>query len=120
MKSGIKFIIVGVISTLIDFIIYMILSTKISFSISKAVSMCISCINSFFLNRKWTFEIKKKYTLVEIIKYILVQFINITINVLGNKLFYWMIQQKIIAFVCATVIAMCVNYCLQRLMVFSK
>ena len=57
MKSIGRFIVVGGISTLVDFLIYMIISVKLPVSISKAISMCISCVVSFFLNRKWTFEV---------------------------------------------------------------
>lgn len=120
MKSGIRFVIVGGSATFLDFIIYIIISMKFPIYISKGISMSISCLFSFFLNRKWTFKVTGKYNWLEVFKYILVQMINITINICSNSIVYKITKEKVLAFLCATFAAMCVNYCLQRFIVFKS
>ena len=76
-KSQARFLVVGGSSTLLDFIIYMLLSTKLNITISKFISMTISSIYSFLINKNWTFNNKNKITFILTFKYILCVFINI-------------------------------------------
>ena len=59
-KSQARFLVVGGSSTLLDFIIYMLLSTKLNITISKFISMTVSSIYSFLINKNWTFNNKNK------------------------------------------------------------
>ena len=119
-KSFIKYLICGGSSTAIDFLVYMILSSHINISIAKFTSMCIASIFSFFVNKGWTFEDNRKITKVQIFKYILTQIINISVNVGFNKVIYTLSNMKICAFIIATVVAMIVNYFMQKIIVFKK
>ena len=118
-KKEIRFLFVGGSSTLIDFIIYMVLSTKINISISKLVSMTIASIYSFFINKNWTFSNKEQISLLLVTKYIIGQLLNISINTSINTLVYNLCNYKIIAFICATIIAMIFNYLFQNYIVFK-
>lgn len=118
-KKEFRFIIVGGSSTLLDFIIYMLLSTKLDISISKLVSMTIASIYSFFINKNWTFSNKEQISVVLVTKYIIGQLLNIGINTSINTLVYNLCNYKIIAFVCATIIAMIFNYLFQNYIVFK-
>lgn len=115
-----KFIIVGGSSTCIDFIIYMILSIKIDISISKSISMVISCMYSFILNRNWTFDNKDTSIMIQLPIYIGSQIINIIVNVLTNKVMYIVTENKIISYIIATICAMIINYILQKKIVFRE
>lgn len=114
----VKFIFVGGTATCIDFVIYMILNNFINLSIAKVISMVTSCIYSYFLNKKWTFECKEKNNSSQIIKYTFSQIINVTTNVLVNFIIYKITNIKIIAYIIATLVAMTVNYVLQKKYVF--
>lgn len=116
----IKFIIVGGSSTLLDFTIYMILNNFIEISIAKFISMTISCIYSFFINRCWTFESKEKINSKQLLKYVITQIINILVNVGTNQLIYTITTIKLLAYIVATGVAMIINYLLQKTIVFKE
>lgn len=116
-----RFILVGGISTVFDFTVYMTLSLKISPDISKLISMCCSCTFSFFCNRYWTFKDSNQIDFLQISKYIIVQIINISVNVASNSLLFSVIHiNKLISFCAATCTAMGVNYFLQKKIVFKS
>ena len=57
----VKFCVVGAINTLIDVLIYFLLTRYLGFAlglifVAKAISYVLATLNSFFLNRFWTFE----------------------------------------------------------------
>ena len=117
-KSQARFLVVGGSSTLLDFVIYMLLSTKVDITISKCISMSISSIYSFFINKNWTFSDSEKITIVLALKYILCVLINIGVNTLVNTLTFSITNNKIISFIIATGIAMIVNFVIQKEVVF--
>lgn len=119
-KSQARFLVVGGSSTLLDFIIYMLLSTKLNITISKFISMTISSIYSFLINKNWTFNNKNKITFILTFKYILCVFINIFVNTTSNTLIFNLTNNKIISFLFATGIAMIVNYTIQKKIVFKE
>lgn len=119
-KSQARFLVVGGSSTLLDFIIYMLLSTKLNITISKFISMTVSSIYSFLINKNWTFNNKNKITFILTFKYILCVFINIFVNTTSNTLIFNLTNSKIISFLFATGIAMIVNYTIQKKIVFKE
>ena len=119
-KSQARFLVVGGSSTLLDFIIYMLLSTKLNITISKFISMTVSSIYSFLINKNWTFNNKNKITFILTFKYIFCVFINIFVNTTSNTLIFNLTNNKIISFLFATGIAMIVNYTIQKKIVFKE
>lgn len=117
-KSQARFLVVGGSSTLLDFIIYMLLSTKLNITISKFISMTVSSIYSFLINKNWTFNNKNKITFILTFKYILCVFINIFVNTTSNTLIFNLTNNKIISFIIATGFAMIVNFVIQKEVVF--
>lgn len=118
-KDKLRFLIVGGSSTILDFIIYMLLSNKISIGVSKLISMLIASLYSFFLNKNWTFSNKDGITFFLVFKYIVGQALNIGINTLINLLIFNLCGYKIVAFICATLIAMIFNFIFQKNVVFK-
>ena len=116
----IRFIIVGGASTVIDFILYMLLSGVIIVSVSKAISMIIASVFSFFANKLFTFENKDKTDVKYLIKFYVVFVLNLATNVTSNTLMLHLTENKIISFVVATLCGMMVNYLGQSLWVFKK
>lgn len=115
-----KFIVVGGISTTLDFLIYMVLSNYIYLSVAKTISIIIASIFSYLGNKFWTFEDSQKTSIKKMSKYCLVIVANITTNVYVNHSVYILLNNKIIAFILATIVATIVNYCLQKRFVFKK
>lgn len=119
-KSVIKFLVVGGCCTFIDYSIYMIIVDDIGAFGGKGISMGCSMIVNYLLNKYWSFGAKKTKRGKEIIRYILSQIVNITINTTVNFIVLSVLEQKTIAFLCATGVAMMINYLLQKFWVFKK
>lgn len=57
----IKFALVGVVNTLIDFAVYALLTTiGVNYILAQWISYSAGILNSYVMNRKWTFEKKEK------------------------------------------------------------
>lgn len=82
-----KFVLVGVVNTGIDFIILNLLiritgiTTGIGIVVLNSISFTAAVVNSYFMNKYWTFGIKGETTkTVEASKFLLVSLIGLGIN----------------------------------------
>lgn len=116
----IRFGLVGGASTAIDFIVYMLLSWKLDISISKAVSMIVASLFSYFINKKFTFKNEDRTSVGYLVRYYLVFGANLMVNLGINQFVYDVTENKILAFICATLGGMTVNYLGQRFFVFFR
>lgn len=95
----VRFGLVGILNTLVDFGLLNILmfTTHISggfwYAIFKCISYMSSVIVSFILNKKWTFKSKNQNAAIEVIKFITVTFATLLINV-GISL--WIVQNNVL------------------------
>lgn len=119
-KTIAKFLVVGGSSTLLDYVIYWILSMFINFNLAKTLSMFCSCVYSFFLNKMFTFQDRRKLSGGHVLRYVVSQAVNIGINVSINALIYQITGRKLLGMVSATAGAMIVNFLLQRFFVFQS
>ena len=119
--SFLRFLAVGGTATGIDLAIYLLLGRRLPASAAKLISMCCSCVFSFCLNKAWTFRDRRRTDLRQVSLYIAVQAVNISVNVGTNALCLNVLQlHKLLAFVIATGVAMCVNFLLQKVIVFRE
>lgn len=114
-----RFLFVGGTSTLLDYGIYLLVSRRVNFNLAKALSMVCSCVYSFFLNKSFTFQDKRRTSVGHVARYLISQAINIGINVAVNALVYGWTDWKLLGMLCATGSAMIVNFLLQRFFVFG-
>jgi putative flippase GtrA len=61
----IKFSLVGVLNTLVDFFVYLALTRTVgwfeeNYLVANAISFGLAVTNSFFINKKWTFRDENK------------------------------------------------------------
>ena len=118
----IKFGMVGVMNTLVDFIVYQVL---VYFGLHYAVAQCISyscgLLNSYFFNSRWTFKETKKYTKQEFARFILVNLISLGISVLLLRLCYEVlgITSDLVAKLIVTALVMVINFIGNKLFVFK-
>ncbi len=83
-----RFAIVGGINTLIDFGILNLLMAVTNiyagfyYALFKAISFFCAVLNSYVLNKRWTFQKKDKFQFQEFLKFILISLIGLTINIL--------------------------------------
>jgi len=117
-----KFLVVGGINTAVDFIVlYILVYFGMLASNAKLISYPCGVINSYFMNRNWTFKQKQKKSIAEIIKFILVNVVsygvnagifNICITALGIDMFF--------ANCVATGFSLIVNFIGNKVFVFNK
>jgi dolichol-phosphate mannosyltransferase len=93
IRQFVKFALVGLINTVIDWIIFFILKQPLSVhgqlgkQFAKAGSFIVSATSSYILNRRWTFRSDDKRVALQMIKFFIVASIGLVIN---NTIFYFM------------------------------
>lgn len=83
VKEILRFGIVGGLNTIIDFLVFTILIYIIGLKpgLSQSISYSVGAINSFILNKKWTFKIKKSDKLLqEIIRFVIINGISLVVS----------------------------------------
>ena len=91
-KQVIKFITVGIINTLVDFIFYIFLTRYFEFFgghkvTTKIIAFSTGTITSFTLNRRWTLQLKNVIRLKEIVRFYLIIGSALMLNALSMYLF---------------------------------
>lgn len=117
----VKFNIVGVMNTSIDFVVFYILTTFISFSVVPAqiIAYSMGVINSYFMNRFWTFNVKGDHSKKQFLLFILVNLFALSVSTILIYFLAKMIAQVMIAKVLVTVVVMVINYLGQRYIIFN-
>ncbi|KLU63857.1 GtrA-like protein [Desulfosporosinus acididurans] len=116
----IKFCIVGAVNTGIDLVVFAVLSSW-GFSLLMAHSLSYTCggLNSFLLNRKWTFK-QSSHTSGQLSKFLLLNFLTLMITyvlMVGvNKYLAW---PMIICKIAAIGAGLGLNFAGNRLWVFK-
>lgn len=117
----IKFALVGVVNTLIDFAVYALLTTiGVNYILAQWISYSAGILNSYVMNRKWTFEKKEKSSKREVISFVIVNLITLSLTsflltVLYNK---WGIP-LLISKLLITTVSVGINFIGTKLFVFT-
>lgn len=116
-----KFNIVGVLNTCIDFVVFYILTSIFTMFVVPAQIIAYSCgvINSYFVNRFWTFGVKGKHNKKQFILFIMVNIVALSVSTILIYFLVQVIEQVMIAKVLVTVIVMLINYFGQKYIIFS-
>ncbi len=119
----IKFGITGAANTLINFLVFTLLSVVLNFNMYFSEILAYSCgmLNSYVVNRNWTFTTSEKFWSGQLIKFIVtnlfVMFLSlILLNIFTEKLFF----SKIIAKIFATVITTVVNFLISKIWIYKN
>ncbi|PIZ99418.1 MAG: hypothetical protein COX77_01620 [Candidatus Komeilibacteria bacterium CG_4_10_14_0_2_um_filter_37_10] len=81
LQQATKFIVVGFVNTLVDYVLYYILTRKISFFtdhylVANAISFFVAVVNSYFLNNYWTFSTQQSFRWRIFIQYVLIYIVG--------------------------------------------
>ncbi|NOU87918.1 GtrA family protein [Paenibacillus sp. LMG 31460] len=115
-----RFIIVGLLSVLIDSSSYFILKAFVQPSLAKGISFCLGTILAYLLNKQWTFE-EKEHQKVKIIKFVFLYLFSLSANVLVNKMSLLLFPEAyIFSFLAATGTSTVLNFIGQKWWVFRK
>jgi len=78
-----KFIIIGIINTLVAYIVFLLLlNFKINYKVANILSYIIGMINSFLFNKKWTFQFSNKTTFSLVTKFVFVNLVSLSLGLL--------------------------------------
>jgi putative flippase GtrA len=85
----IKFSIVGVVNSLVQFIVFLALYRilHLYYLLASGIGYGAGMINSYLLNKHWTFMHRKKRTFGEIARFVIVNAAALAVNLLVLKMF---------------------------------
>jgi len=78
----IKFALIGVLNTSIHYLVFLALYrlAGVHYLVSSAIGYCVGLLNSFLLNKKWTFKTVNVRTDFEFFKFVVVNMVSLLIN----------------------------------------
>ena len=119
-RQFVSYSMIGIISLLIDIIVYVLLSDffLISKSLSKIISFILASINSFLGNKIFTFKIKS-YNFREPLKFILLYSVSLIANSSTHD-FFLNIFDGFLPFIIASIVSIIINFGGQKLWVFKN
>jgi len=119
----VRFNIVGILNTIIDWSFFAILNQLlfISYLPAKVISYSCGLINSYILNSIWTFH-AKKWRLKQIIMFVLVNLIalGVSLFVLYACNAFFDVQNNLISNLIATPFSIVINFLGNKFLVFRK
>lgn len=122
MRKFIKFGITGVINTAVDTIVFIFCCEvlKLDPKIARVFSQSAAIINSYIINKNWTFQKRSNYNKIEMLKFLAVNGGSLILNYFGmymlhdnlgiNK--YWCLAPL-------AVITIAINYFGNKMFVFK-
>lgn len=120
----IKYNVVGVMNTAVDFIVYQILMfLGVHYALAQCLSYSCGIVNSYFFNSRWTFRGgEKKYTSSQFLRFILVNLISLAVSVALLKVCYQVIgiESDLYSKAIVTPVVMVINFLGTKLFVFRR
>ena len=122
LSRFIKFGLVGVLNTIINWILFILLNSMgVYYIISNIIAYSISTLNSYLWNSKWVFKYTGDNVNQTTFKFITLNIIGLVLNTIILFLLVDIIKlPKIISLIITTGIVMILNYFINKLWVFKK
>ena len=123
MKNFIKFCFVGVCNPVLTFLAFYVLSEVlgINYLLSSSLGYIIGVINSFILNKLWTFKNNDKAIGTQFTRFAIVNVISLGVNLFVMYLCVQRLQiSKMPAQIIATGFSTIINYVGSRVLVFNR
>lgn len=122
IRKFIRFGITGVINTAIDWGIFTFLNEafKLDPVFSHPIGYTVSTVNSYFMNKNWTFGKRKNYNKAEALKFLTVNLISLSISTLGIYLLHNKMEiNEYISKISVAFVTIIINYFGNKLFVFK-
>ena len=118
----IKFGMVGVLNTLVNWVIFFILNAfGMYYIVANIIAYTLGTIHSYLWNTLWVFKYKEKVSTDTTIKFVILNRVGLGLN---TGILYVLVDlcnlNKFIGLVITTGIVMIINYVVNKLWVFSK
>jgi putative flippase GtrA len=117
----IRFGLVGACNTLIDFAVFFILTAlMVPLALAQTGSYLAGVLNSYYMNRRWTFQTKRGCSIKEGAAFLLVNGASLGLSALLLILLHdWLDYSLLLSKGAATMGSMAVNYMGSRYLVFK-
>ncbi|MBR6736413.1 MAG: GtrA family protein [Oscillospiraceae bacterium] len=117
----VKFGITGVMNTAVDFFVFTVLSwVGVGIYLAQVISYSAGMLNSYIVNRKWTFQSKGSFVSAQMIKFVVVNLALLCVSLVVLKTATGFGLHKLIAKLCATAVTMVLGFIINRLWVFKE
>lgn len=116
-----KFALVGVVNTLLDMGLFALLAQLLGVNVylSQCISFSAGVLNSYLLNRSWTFRTKEAFWSPALVRFLLLNVAMLAVSTAIIWLFYDLLGiHKLIAKVISTGCTLVVSFLINRLWVF--
>ncbi|HHY11314.1 MAG TPA: GtrA family protein [Firmicutes bacterium] len=116
-----RFSMTGVTNTVVDFGVFFVLAHLVGVSVyvSQFIAYSTATVNSYFINRNWTFRQKGRFTGGEFARFVIVNTCSLGLSLLCLRFFYGYLHlPKMIAKAVTACFTLPVNYFGSRLWVF--
>ena len=119
-----RFIIIGLISVLLDFVSYLILFSYLNFDIiiSKGISFIIGSLFSYFGNKNYTFN--SSSSKVKFFRFFILYIFTLYINTYSNSYFIFIFSEFefyfYVAFLLSTFISATINFVMMKKFIFNN
>lgn len=123
LKRMIRFGLVGVSNTAVDFIVFYVATTFLGINVyfSQVASYSIATLNSYVLNKNWTFRSKGGDIKKEFIKFLAVNLTSLSLSLVLMWIFHDIMGlQKMVCKVLIACFTILINYFGNRIWVFRK
>ena len=122
INKFIKFGLVGVLNTLINWIIFAVLNfVGVYYIVANVIAYAIATANSYIWNSKWVFKYNGKDKKETTIKFVILNLIGLALN---TAILYFLVDillfNELIGLVITTVIVMVINYIVNKIWVFKE
>lgn len=120
-KQLLRFICVGILAVLVDFLVYFMLIeiTSINYAVSKFISFYSGTLVSYIINKLWTFEQKQK-SQKQFWLFMILYMTTLGVNVGVNSIVLLIFNNILFAFICATGTSTVLNFIGQKYWVFKE
>jgi len=120
-----RFSMVGVMNTAVDFLMFTLCQSVfgIGYSISQIIGYSFGVINSFILNKKFTFDDRKvsKKTFQELLQFVIVNVVSLCVTIIAmNVLIVSLNKGVYLSKILVTLLAQITNYLGYKLWVFNE
>lgn len=122
IKKFIKFCITGTLNTMVHLLAFTVFNEilQIDPTIAQACAYTVATVNSYIINKNWTFNKKKGYNKSEMFKFALVNLLSLSLSSAGMYIFHK--ELGINEYICQIPIAcitIMINYFGNKIFVFN-
>lgn len=117
----VRFCITGGLNTAVDFLVFFLLSylTGVGPYLGQVISYSAGILNSYCINRRWTFETKNRFFGREMVRFLAVNLVVLGVSVASM----WLLTGQFgwntwVAKIATTALTMVLGFVLNRLVVF--